>query len=74
MQEITLNRQDLGELTNPDKNPKYGVTCGRVAGRIGGAKFNIGETEYRVEANNGDACLHGGFNGFNRYEWDGEIV
>ena len=40
------------------------MTCGRVAGRIGGAKFTIDGTEYELEANNGDACLHGGSKGF----------
>ena len=45
-----------------------------MAGRIGGAKFTIGENEYRLEANNGDACLHGGSNGFDRKEWNAEIV
>ena len=74
MQEITLNRQNFEDLCNADKNPKYGVTCGRVAGRIGGAKFNIGDTEFCVEANNGDACLHGGSNAFDRQEWNAEIV
>ena len=74
MEEVTLNRQNLADICNPDKNPKYGVTCGRVAGRIGGAKFSIGEDEYRLEANNGDACLHGGSNGFDRKEWEAEIV
>ena len=74
MAEVTLNRSNLADLRNPDKNPKYGVTCGRVAGRIGGAKFTLGETEYRLEANNGDACLHGGSNGFDRHEWATEIV
>ena len=72
--EITLNRQTFADLNNPDKNPKYGVTCGRVAGRIGGAKFTIDGTEYPLEANNGDACLHGGSMGFDRYEWQAEII
>lgn len=78
LEEITLNRDDFADICNADKNPKYGVTCGRVAGRIGGAKFTLGEgenaTEHRLEANNGDACLHGGSNGFDRYEWEAEIV
>lgn len=69
-----MNRDNYADLRNADKNPKYGVTCGRVAGRIGGAKFTIGETEYRLEANNGDACLHGGSNGFDRYEWEPEEI
>ena len=74
MEELTLNRRNFEDLSNPAMNHKYGATCGRVAGRIGGAKFTIGETEYRLEANNGDACLHGGSNGFDKYEWDAEIV
>lgn len=78
MEELTLNRDNFAELCDRDKNPKYGVTCGRVAGRIGGAKFTLGEgesaIEYRLEANNGDACLHGGSNGFDRYDWSSEII
>ncbi len=74
MEELTLNWDDLPHLRDADANPKYGVTCGRVAGRIGGAKFTIDDVEYQLEANNGDACLHGGSNGFDRYEWDHEIV
>ena len=74
MKEMTLNRDNFEELSNPAKNPKYGVTCGRVAGRIAGAQFTIGETEYRLEANNGEACLHGGSNGFDRHYWQAEIV
>lgn len=74
MEELTLNRGNFADITNPAKNGKYGVTCGRVAGRIAGAKFTIGETEYRLEANNGEACLHGGSNGFDKHEWASEIV
>ena len=46
MEEITLNRQNMADLTNRDKNPYYGSTIGRVAGRITKGKFTIGETEY----------------------------
>ena len=60
MEEITLNRDDFAAMCDRDKNPYYGATCGRVAGRIGGAKFTIGETEYRLPVNNGEASLHGG--------------
>ena len=74
IQEVTLNRQNFADLCSREKNPYYGATIGRVAGRIGGAKFTIGETEYRIEANNGEACLHGGTHGFDRKEWDAEIV
>ena len=73
-EELTLNRDAFEDLSNAAKNPKYGVTCGRVAGRIAGAKFTIGETEYRLEDTGGGACLHGGSNGFDRYFWDAEVV
>ncbi len=43
-----------------------GATIGRVANRIGGATFEINGTEYRVENNEGENSLHGGFSGFSR--------
>ena len=64
-------------------NPKYGATCGRVAGRISNANFTIkGESggwfsrdkTYYLEANNGTNCLHGGSNGFWRRNWDSLII
>jgi glutaredoxin 3 len=42
--EMTLNwmpESDPGCLINHDKNPYYGATCGRVAGRIENAKFTL---------------------------------
>ena len=50
------------------------MTCGRVAGRIKGAKFIIGDILYKLPVNNNDACLNGGRDGFNRLEWDAEII
>jgi len=37
-----------------------GATVGRVANRIGGAKFKIGDKEYKITANVGCNTLHGG--------------
>jgi aldose 1-epimerase len=40
----------------------FGATVGRYANRIGGAKFSLDGKEYRLEKNNGENHLHGGFN------------
>ena len=56
------------------KNPCYGATCGRVAGRIGKAQFKIGRNMHKLYANDGKACLHGGNMGWNRWNWDATII
>jgi len=33
-QEVCLNWDKLEDLIDSDKNPYYGASCGRVAGRI----------------------------------------
>ena len=68
-QEMTLNWENLEDLINKDKNPKYGATCGRVAGRISKAKFEINGEQFELEANNGPNCLHGGTEGFDNRVW-----
>ena len=47
-----------------------GGTIGRCANRIGGAQFAINGTTYRVTANEGANCLHGGNEGFHKKLWD----
>ena len=74
MEEVTLNRQTLEDLHTRAKNPKYGATCGRVAGRIAGARFSIDGTEYELEANNGPNTCHGGTKGYHNCEWNAEII
>ncbi|MCR5809337.1 MAG: galactose mutarotase [Clostridiales bacterium] len=38
-----------------------GATVGRYAGRIGGARFSLGERSFELEKNDGENHLHGGF-------------
>lgn len=38
-----------------------GATVGRYAGRIGGARFSLGDKEFLLEKNDGENHLHGGF-------------
>ncbi|XP_055616929.1 galactose mutarotase [Toxorhynchites rutilus septentrionalis] len=51
-------------------NPYFGATVGRVANRIGGAKFTLEGVEYQVTANMADRHqLHGGKIGFDKFNW-----
>lgn len=52
-----------------DNQPHFGSLLGRVAGRIAGAKVNIGKEEYRLTQNDGKHCLHGGFPFFDKQIW-----
>jgi aldose 1-epimerase len=56
-------------------HPCVGAVVGRYAGRIAGARFCLDGAEHRLAANDGGAStLHGGWRGFDRALWRGEIV
>jgi aldose 1-epimerase len=55
----------------PEKSPYFGCTAGRVANRIGKAKFTLDGTEYKLATNNGENHLHGGIVGFDKVIWQG---
>ena len=56
------------------ENKMYlGATVGRVANRIKNARFSLNGTEYKLAANDGDACLHGGIAGFDKKIWQAQI-
>lgn len=55
-------------------NPHYlGSTVGRVANRIANAKFSLDDKEYKLAVNNPPNTLHGGWVGFNKYNWKSEV-
>jgi len=52
--------------------PFYGVTVGRFANRISGARFTVNGKESRLTANEGQNNLHSGPRGFDKCLWQAE--
>ncbi len=50
----------------------FGALIGRVANRIGNARFTLNGKEYQLAANNGKNNLHGGKAGFDKKIWQAE--
>jgi aldose 1-epimerase len=55
-------------------HPYFGATVGRVANRVGGAKFSLDGKDYKLAANNGPNTLHGGLKAFDKVVWKAEQV
>jgi aldose 1-epimerase len=65
--EVTLGYDTAAEY---QAKPNYfGVTVGRFANRIAGAKFALDGRTYHLTANNGVNALHGGTEGFDKRNW-----
>lgn len=50
----------------------FGATIGRVANRIGGARFSLNGKEYKLDKNDGENFLHGGFDGYDMRLFESE--
>lgn len=59
--DVTLGYDSLAALQAGA--PSMGAFIGRYAGRIGQARYTLDDTAYRLEANAGPHCIHGGPNG-----------
>ncbi|MEP2718675.1 aldose epimerase family protein [Pseudophaeobacter sp.] len=65
---VVLGYQNPQDYLN---NPCYlGAIVGRVANRISRASFDLGGQHYRLPANDGTNCLHGGLKGIGARLWD----
>lgn len=53
-------------------NAYLGATVGRFANRIAFSRFELGGTEYRLDANDGLHHLHGGKTGFSHRLWQAD--
>lgn len=70
--DVTLGYDNLAQW---EDNPTYfAAAIGRVGNRVSGAKFWLEGTEYKLAANNGEASLHGGPEGFHKRVWDAVAI
>lgn len=51
----------------------FGAIVGRVANRIGNARFELDGQSYPLFANDGPHTLHGGARGFDKVVWEAEL-
>lgn len=51
------------------KHPRFGSTIGRYANRIANAQFELDGKTYKLAANKGSSCIHGGEVGFDKRVW-----
>ncbi|SFR82353.1 aldose epimerase family protein [Sphingomonas jatrophae] len=58
------------DLASYEQHPNYfGVTVGRYANRIAGARFSLDGKSYQLPANDKTNSLHGGGKGFDKQPW-----
>ena len=68
---VVLGFDDVAGYETRTNNPFMGASVGRVANRIGGARFTLDGIEYLLDANEGANHLHGGRRtSFDRVLWD----
>lgn len=73
MQDIVLGFDDFAGYVSEDYLKDYtyfGAIVGRYANRIKNGSFNIDGETYQLPQNNGNDCLHGGLEGFDKKVWD----
>jgi aldose 1-epimerase len=56
-------------LTGGSGDTYFGAIIGRYANRIANASFDLNNTTYKLDANNGTNTLHGGYLGWNTKVW-----
>jgi aldose 1-epimerase len=64
---VVLGYRDLDDYRGAPRF--YGSIAGRYANRIGGARFTLDGTEFRLPRNNGEHNLHSGPLGFDQQFW-----
>lgn len=72
--DVIVGYETLEEYVTLPGERFFGAAIGRVANRLGGAKFTLDGQEYVMAQNDHGNTLHGGFIGFDRVEWEVESV
>jgi aldose 1-epimerase len=70
--DVTLGFSSLDSWERRN-SPFFGSFVGRYANRIRLAAFKLNGKDYRLDANDGQNCLHGGFSGYQSRPWHSEI-
>ena len=59
--DVVLGYDNIAQYADTLNSPSdYGSSVGRYANRIGGGKFTLNGTEYKLKQNDNGNCLHGG--------------
>ena len=67
--DVVLGYDSLAPYAKNLGGTYFGALIGRYGNRIGGARFTLDGTTYKLAANNGPNTLHGGKVGFNQKVW-----
>jgi aldose 1-epimerase len=67
--DVVLGFDTLDGYQSSPPPPYFGALIGRYGNRIGGARFTLNGTEYKLAQNNGQNHLHGGLRGFDKVVW-----
>ena len=71
LRDVVLGHDDAAGYE--EGHGSIGATVGRVANRIGGARFSLNGKEYALTANNGPNALHGGRDPYSKRLWSVKI-
>ncbi len=73
VQDFTQGAQQIDwpipNTTGGSGDTYFGATIGEYANRIAGGKFSLNGQNYQLDVNNGPNSLHGGYLGWNTYNW-----
>jgi aldose 1-epimerase len=72
IQDIALGYSTFDGYLHDDKF--FGVFVGRFANRIANAKFSLNGADFKLDKNDGDNCLHSGYDSYNKKIWKAEIT
>ena len=68
--DVVLGFDDVGGYET--STSYHGAIIGRVANRIGDARFSLNEKDYNLDINDGPNCLHSGSFGYDKRVWDAQ--
>ena len=68
--DVVMGFDNLAQYEDDTDRTYFGAICGRVGNRIANAEFYVEGEKYTLAKNNGNHCLHGGTDGFDKKFFD----